>query len=137
MKGTDHVCSLNPTEFQQLVKDVRVIEASLGTPVKRVVTSGKRSSSIFREMLPRVSACILYFVKDPQNVILTLIMCKILYSFRFCHVLMYLAYPRFVLFNSSILLIVPFENYKQLCTCKKASIIHNLSKYFNAIYCLL
>lgn len=48
MKGTDHVCSLTPSEFQQLVKDVRVIEASLGTPVKRVVTSG---TSSFREIL--------------------------------------------------------------------------------------
>lgn len=40
MKGTDHVCSLTPVEFKQLVKDVRVIEASLGTPIKKVVTSG-------------------------------------------------------------------------------------------------
>lgn len=40
MKGTDHVCSLTPTEFQQLVRDVRVIEAGLGTPIKKVVTSG-------------------------------------------------------------------------------------------------
>lgn len=39
MKGTDHVCSLTPTEFRQLVKDVRVIEAALGTPIKKVVTS--------------------------------------------------------------------------------------------------
>ncbi|KOB75405.1 Sialic acid synthase, partial [Operophtera brumata] len=37
-KGTDHVCSLTPAEFQQLVRDVRVIEASLGTPIKKVVT---------------------------------------------------------------------------------------------------
>ena len=41
MKGTDHICSLTPLEFQQLVRDVRVIEASLGTPIKKVVTSGK------------------------------------------------------------------------------------------------
>lgn len=40
MKGTDHVCSLSPSEFQQLVRDIRVIEASLGTPIKKVVTSG-------------------------------------------------------------------------------------------------
>ncbi|OWR50680.1 sialic acid synthase [Danaus plexippus] len=39
LRGTDHVCSLTPTEFQQLVRDVRVIEASLGTPIKKVVTS--------------------------------------------------------------------------------------------------
>ncbi|CAF4790660.1 unnamed protein product [Pieris macdunnoughi] len=39
MKGTDHVCSLTPAEFKQLIKDVRVIEASLGTPIKKVVTS--------------------------------------------------------------------------------------------------
>ncbi|KPJ12192.1 Sialic acid synthase, partial [Papilio machaon] len=39
MKGTDHVCSLTPTEFQQLVRDVRVIEAALGNPIKKVVTS--------------------------------------------------------------------------------------------------
>ncbi|XP_011561047.2 sialic acid synthase [Plutella xylostella] len=39
LKGTDHVCSLTPAEFAQLVRDVRVIEASLGTPIKRVVTS--------------------------------------------------------------------------------------------------
>lgn len=46
MKGTDHVCSLTPSEFQQLVRDVRVIEASLGTPIKKVVTSGKKSPQI-------------------------------------------------------------------------------------------
>lgn len=40
MKGTDHVCSLTPPEFQQLVRDVRVIENALGTPIKKVVTSG-------------------------------------------------------------------------------------------------
>ncbi|CAB3239853.1 unnamed protein product [Arctia plantaginis] len=39
MKGTDHVCSLTPAEFKQLVRDVRVIEAGLGTPIKKVVTS--------------------------------------------------------------------------------------------------
>lgn len=40
MKGTDHVCSLTPPDFKQLVRDVRVIEAGLGTPIKKVVTSG-------------------------------------------------------------------------------------------------
>ncbi|GBP29297.1 Sialic acid synthase [Eumeta japonica] len=39
MKGTDHVCSLTPPEFAQLVRDVRVIEAALGNPIKKVVTS--------------------------------------------------------------------------------------------------
>ncbi|XP_075971309.1 N-acetylneuraminic acid synthase [Anticarsia gemmatalis] len=39
MKGTDHICSLTPAEFQQLVRDVRVIEKGLGTPIKKVVTS--------------------------------------------------------------------------------------------------
>ncbi|KAL4716029.1 hypothetical protein ACJJTC_002794 [Scirpophaga incertulas] len=38
-KGTDHVCSLTPSEFQQMVHDVRIIETALGTPVKKVVTS--------------------------------------------------------------------------------------------------
>ncbi|KAL0851293.1 hypothetical protein ABMA28_007122 [Loxostege sticticalis] len=39
LKGTDHVCSLTPSEFQQLVRDVRIIETALGKPVKKVVTS--------------------------------------------------------------------------------------------------
>ncbi|XP_049875158.1 sialic acid synthase-like [Pectinophora gossypiella] len=39
MKGTDHVCSLTPSELAQLVKDVRNFESSLGSPIKKVVPS--------------------------------------------------------------------------------------------------
>lgn len=34
-KGSDHVCSLTPTEFHDLVDQVRVVEAALGNPVKQ------------------------------------------------------------------------------------------------------
>ena len=34
MKGNDHKCSLNPEEFAEMVKSIRMIELSLGTPHK-------------------------------------------------------------------------------------------------------
>ncbi|PNF15191.1 Sialic acid synthase [Cryptotermes secundus] len=34
-KGSDHVCSLTPTEFRNLVDQVRNVEAALGNPVKK------------------------------------------------------------------------------------------------------
>ena len=34
MKGNDHKCSLNPDEFAEMVRSIRIIELSLGTPVK-------------------------------------------------------------------------------------------------------
>lgn len=34
-KGSDHKCSLEPTEFRQMVDDIRTVEEALGTPNKR------------------------------------------------------------------------------------------------------
>lgn len=39
MKGTDHACSLNPTELKQLVKGIREVEAAMGSATKRVLPS--------------------------------------------------------------------------------------------------
>ena len=33
-KGSDHVCSLTPPEFKDLVQQVRTVEAALGSPNK-------------------------------------------------------------------------------------------------------
>ncbi|KAJ9579582.1 hypothetical protein L9F63_004767 [Diploptera punctata] len=33
-KGSDHVCSLTPSEFQELVHQVRTVETALGNPIK-------------------------------------------------------------------------------------------------------
>lgn len=62
LKGTDHVCSLTPAEFAQLVRDVRVIEASLGTPIKRVVTSGESLGCLLSEELV---ASLYTLINDP------------------------------------------------------------------------
>ncbi|PSN44333.1 Sialic acid synthase [Blattella germanica] len=40
-KGSDHVCSLIPSEFQELVQQVRLVEAALGSPTKRFQLSEK------------------------------------------------------------------------------------------------
>uniref|UniRef100_A0A1B6FIU9 AFP-like domain-containing protein n=1 Tax=Cuerna arida TaxID=1464854 RepID=A0A1B6FIU9_9HEMI len=34
-KGSDHVCSLEPDEFAQMVRDIRQIEQALGSPIKK------------------------------------------------------------------------------------------------------
>lgn len=34
-KGSDHVCSLTPMEFLELVNQVRVVESALGNPIKQ------------------------------------------------------------------------------------------------------
>ena len=34
MKGNDHKCSLDPKEFAEMVKSIRVLELSLGTQMK-------------------------------------------------------------------------------------------------------
>lgn len=36
MKGSDHVCSLEPEEMARLVRTVRTVEKALGRPVKEV-----------------------------------------------------------------------------------------------------
>ncbi|XP_066995263.2 sialic acid synthase isoform X2 [Anabrus simplex] len=38
-KGTDHICSLTPGEFQELVNQVRLVEVALGEPVKQLQPS--------------------------------------------------------------------------------------------------
>ena len=35
MKGNDHVCSLDPTEFAEMVKSIRTMESALGSRMKR------------------------------------------------------------------------------------------------------
>ena len=35
MKGNDHVCSLAPIEFAEMVKSIRAMELGLGTPMKK------------------------------------------------------------------------------------------------------
>ena len=35
MKGNDHVCSLDPTEFAEMVKSIRTIERALGSRMKK------------------------------------------------------------------------------------------------------
>ena len=34
MKGNDHKCSLNCEEFKEMVKSIRALELSLGSPIK-------------------------------------------------------------------------------------------------------
>lgn len=34
-KGSDHICSLTPAEFNDLVRQVRTVEAALGSPIKQ------------------------------------------------------------------------------------------------------
>ncbi|XP_046658213.1 LOW QUALITY PROTEIN: sialic acid synthase [Homalodisca vitripennis] len=34
-KGSDHVCSLEPDEFAQMVRDIRQVELALGSPIKQ------------------------------------------------------------------------------------------------------
>lgn len=34
-KGSDHTCSLTPAEFQDLVRQIRTVEAALGSPIKQ------------------------------------------------------------------------------------------------------
>ena len=34
MKGNDHKCSLNCEEFKEMVKSIRTLELSLGSPIK-------------------------------------------------------------------------------------------------------
>jgi sialic acid synthase len=34
-KGSDHSCSLTPDEFQDLVRQIRTVEAALGSPIKQ------------------------------------------------------------------------------------------------------
>ncbi len=34
MKGTDHPCSLDPTELKQLVQGIREAEVAIGNPIK-------------------------------------------------------------------------------------------------------
>ena len=41
MKGSDHQCSLNPQEFQEMVKSIRSLEQSLGCPQKRFLECEK------------------------------------------------------------------------------------------------
>ena len=34
MKGNDHECSLNPEEFAEMVRAIRTLESSFGSPTK-------------------------------------------------------------------------------------------------------
>ncbi|XP_069671850.1 sialic acid synthase isoform X2 [Periplaneta americana] len=38
-KGSDHICSLTPSEFRELVDQVRTVEAALGSPAKQFQSS--------------------------------------------------------------------------------------------------
>lgn len=35
LKGSDHICSLEPEEFRQMVNDIRQVELALGSPKKQ------------------------------------------------------------------------------------------------------
>jgi len=39
MKGTDHSCSLNPSELKQLVCGIREVETAIGAPSKIILES--------------------------------------------------------------------------------------------------
>jgi sialic acid synthase len=55
MKGTDHACSLELAELQQMVRDIRAVEAALGDGVKRVPPSVEPARARLRRSL--VAAC--------------------------------------------------------------------------------
>ncbi|XP_028128849.1 sialic acid synthase [Diabrotica virgifera virgifera] len=40
-KGSDHSCSLNPTELQTIIHNIRAIELAMGVPIKRLQESEK------------------------------------------------------------------------------------------------
>ena len=47
MKGNDHQCSLDPTEFTEMVKSIRILERALGTQTK---TFQKCEEECFRKL---------------------------------------------------------------------------------------
>ena len=55
--GNDHTCSLDPQEFAQMVKSIRIMEQALGSPEKQFL----QSETICFDKLGKtvVSACFL------------------------------------------------------------------------------
>jgi len=54
-KGPDHKASLDPDEFNYLVKSIRVVEDSMGKPIKKIYKSEKANVYIVRKSI--VAAC--------------------------------------------------------------------------------
>lgn len=46
MEGPDHAASTEPNDFKQMVKGIRIVEASLGTGVKKPTTAETRISQV-------------------------------------------------------------------------------------------
>ena len=51
MEGPDHSASLEPTELKNMIRAIRNIEVSLGTPNKFVTDSEKRNREIVRKSI--------------------------------------------------------------------------------------
>jgi N,N'-diacetyllegionaminate synthase len=51
LPGPDHKASLNPEEFAEMVKSIRIIERSLGSGIKKVTASEKKNILIARKSI--------------------------------------------------------------------------------------
>ena len=51
LSGPDHKASLNPEEFAEMVKSIRIIEESLGNGIKKVTASEKKNILIARKSI--------------------------------------------------------------------------------------
>lgn len=50
-KGPDHPFALEPDEFKAMVRGIRVVEAALGSPVKRMVAEEEEMARLARRSL--------------------------------------------------------------------------------------
>ena len=55
MPGSDHLASLEPSEFSSMVKAIRIVESSLGDGIKRPTNNELLNSLVVRKSL--VAAC--------------------------------------------------------------------------------
>ena len=51
MRGPDHACSLEPSEFSNLVKSVRIVEQAMGHGIKRPVPGEIETANVARKSL--------------------------------------------------------------------------------------
>ena len=51
MKGPDHTTSLEPNEFKDMVKSIRIIEESMGIKKKLLTNAEKENKKIIRKSI--------------------------------------------------------------------------------------